>query len=100
MIQELLKDFESTFRDDFTIADRFGLYGIEDTYKRAFKHWHNDTVFVTELAMVLNWKCWQWYDKWNQKYSELYQKLWEKTHEWCCSNLQWKDKEYYFRRTD
>ena len=100
MIQELLRDFESTFWNDFCIADKFWKYGIEDTYKRVFKHWKNNVVFVTELSMVLNWKCWQHYDNWNQELSELYQELREKTHDWCCENLKGKDKEYYYRRTD
>jgi hypothetical protein len=88
MIQELLKDFESTFRDDFSIADRFGKNGILDTYKRAFNEWKNDKVFITELSMVLNWKCWYWYDNDRKDYSELYQELWEKTHDWCLDNLK------------
>jgi hypothetical protein len=29
----------TTFWDDFSIADRFGVKGIKDTYKRAFEEW-------------------------------------------------------------
>ena len=100
MIQELLKDFESTFRDDFTIADRFGKKWVLDTYKNAFKYWKTDLVYITELVMVLNWKCWQHYDNWNQELSELYQDLWEKTHDWCLDNLKGQALDYYLEKTD
>ena len=52
----MIDRLESTFRDDFTIADRFGISGIKDTYKRAFKHWKDDLQYLTELVIVLNWK--------------------------------------------
>ena len=29
----------TTFWDDFSIADRFGISAIKDTYKRAFEEW-------------------------------------------------------------
>ena len=46
----------TTFWDDFTIAERFGLHAIEDTYKNAFNSWKHDVVFIVELVLVLNWK--------------------------------------------
>jgi len=55
-------EFKTTFWDDFSIADRFGENGIKDTYNRAFKHWKNDIVFITELVLVLNWKARYWSD--------------------------------------
>lgn len=66
---------KTTFWQDFSIADAFGISAIKDTYKRAFKSWKTNTEYVTELVMVLNWKCWQWYEKGNKAYSELYGEL-------------------------
>lgn len=59
----------TTFWDDFTIADKYGESGIRDTYKRAFKAWKKDYKFLTELVMVLNWKCWYHHERNNSKFS-------------------------------
>lgn len=50
---------QTTFWEDFTIADRFGLSAIRDTYNRAFKEWNENYKFLTELVLVLNHKIWQ-----------------------------------------
>ena len=47
---------QTTFWEDFTIADRFGLSAIRDTYNRAFKEWNENYKFLTELVLVLNHK--------------------------------------------
>ena len=46
----------TTFFEDFSIADHFGIAAIRDTYKRAFNEWKNDYKYLTELVLVLNWK--------------------------------------------
>ena len=51
---------KTTFWMDFSIADKFGIAAIKDTYNRAFKEWKNNHVYLTELVMVLNHKIWQW----------------------------------------
>ncbi len=96
----MIEQLESTFRDDFTIADRFGMDGIKDTYKRAFKHWKDDLQYLTELVIVLNWKGWYWVDHWRDDYSRLYIDLWEEAHDWCCNNLKWEELKYYLRKVD
>ncbi len=78
-----LLDYEckTTFWEDFSIAERFGAEAIRDTYTRARAEWKNDRVYGTELSMVLNHKCWYWYEKQNTKLSQLYAELWEKYHD-------------------
>lgn len=49
----------TTFYTDFSIAEPFGESAIKDTYERAFKIWKSDYKYLTELVMVLNWKCWE-----------------------------------------
>ena len=49
----------TSFYTDFSIADRFGTTAIQDTYNRAFKEWQHDYRYITELALVLNWKIWR-----------------------------------------
>ncbi len=72
---------QTAFWEDFSIAEHFGEEAIIDTYKRARKDWEKDKVYGTELSMVLNHKCWYWYDRTDSKFSELYAKLWEEYHD-------------------
>lgn len=77
----------TTFYTDFSIADKFGIDAIKDTYARAFKHWRMDYKYVTELVMVLNWKGWEHYEV-NRKYSEIYFELYERLQNWCYDHLR------------
>jgi len=47
-------ELKTTFWDDFTIADAFGVDAIKDTFERAFNEWRNNVAYVTELAMVIS----------------------------------------------
>lgn len=49
-------ELQTTFWEDFSIADRFGLSAIQDTFKRAFEEWKNNYKYLTELILVLNHK--------------------------------------------
>lgn len=89
----------TTFWEDFSIADRFGISAVKDTYKRAFSEWKNDYKYLTELVMVLNWKIWQHYGS-NELLTIVYNELWEKTDEYACENLTGEEAEYFFRTTD
>lgn len=90
---------KTTFWCDFTVADCFGNEAIQDTFNRAFDEWKSNTEYITELALVLNWKIYQHY-KTNKDIAELYDRLWKETDAWCMSNLTDKDLEYYIRVTD
>lgn len=89
----------TTFYTDFSIADKFGVEAIKDTYKRVFQEWKYDYKYITELAMVLNWKLWRWYGK-NDELSMLYDSLWKEIDGWCIDNLKGKELEYYYKTTD
>lgn len=91
---------QTTFWSDFTIADAFGDKAIKDTFKRAFKEWKTDKVYVTELAIVMNLKCWFWYDKGNQERSKLYADYYYKVRDWCINHLKGDDLKYYLDITD
>ena len=90
----------TTFYTDFSIADGFNVEAIKDTYKRTFKEYKGQYKYLTELVMVLNWKCWEHYDKGNSQYSQLYQDLYEKTDEYALDHLKDEELSYYFRTTD
>lgn len=83
-----LLDYEcqTTFWEDFSIAEMFGEEVIRDTYKRAKAEWKNDRIYGTELSMILNHKCWYWYEEQNTSLSQLYTELWEEWHDWVLEN--------------
>ena len=89
----------TTFWEDFSIADRFGVPAIHDTFKRAFNEWKGNYIYLTELVIVLNHKIWQWYEK-NDRYAELYNTLWEKADAYACDNLKGEELSHFYRITD
>lgn len=90
----------TTFYKDFSIADRFGLKAVKDTYNRALKEWKTEYKYMTELVMVLNWKCWQHYRENNRELSKLYSDLFGELSDWCFENLKGNELEYFIRTTD
>lgn len=94
--------FISTFWQDFTIADAFGVDAVKDTYNRTFEEWKGNYKMLTELVLVLNWRIWYWYEREGQE-SELgilYNDLWDKTARYAEENLKGEEYEYYFNVTD
>ena len=89
----------TTFYEDFSIADWFGVDAIRDTFKRAFAHWKEDYKFLTELVMALNWKIWEHYES-NEKYAKVYNELWEKADLYATSHLKGEELAYFYRTTD
>ena len=97
-----LLDYEcqTTFWEDFSIAEMFGEEAIRDTYRRARAEWKNDRVYGTELSIVLNHKCWYWYEKQNETLSRLYAELWEEWHDLVLENWRGENLAYYLKITD
>ncbi len=90
---------QSTFWQDFSIADAFGINAIKDTFKRAFAEWKNNYVYLTELVLVLNHKIWQWYEK-NEEVARVYNGLWEATDDYARENLKGEELSFFFETTD
>ena len=90
----------TSFWNDFSIADKFGVIAIKDTYKRAFNEWKDNYKYLTELVMILNWKIWEHHEKNNRAYAELYNALWEAAYAYACENLKGDEAAYFFRVTD
>ena len=91
---------ETTFHMDFAIAERFGEKAVKDTYNRAFGEWKNDYRYLTELVMVLNHRCWLWYEKKNEKLSELYGDLFYKAQGWAYDHLKGEELNFFLEVTD
>lgn len=91
---------QTTFWQDFSIADVFGTDAVKDTFNRAFPEWKHDVVYLTELVMVLNHKCWHHYYQNNIEMFKLYRTLYEKANDYALDNLKGEDFDYFFRITD
>ena len=89
----------TTFYMDFSIADRFGVSAVKDTFKRAFDNWKDNYVYLTELVMALNWKIWEHYET-NEKLARIYNELWAKADEYATSHLKGEELSYFYRTTD
>lgn len=90
----------TTFYLDFSIADKFGVEGVKDTYKRGLQ----DAVCMgykalTEFVMVLNWKIWEHYQT-NEPLAQVYNTLWQKASQYAMDNLKGKELSYYYKITD
>lgn len=91
---------KTTFWMDFSIADRFGIAAVKDTYKRAFNEWRTNITYLTELVMVLNHKIWEHYRNKNQQLMDLYYGLWEEADEWAMDNLKDDELTYFIKTLD
>lgn len=90
---------KTTFYEDFGIAEFYGEDAVKDTYERAMESWKTDTVFLTELVMVLNWKIWEHYET-DESLAKVYNDLWEKADAYALEHLKGDDLSYFFRTTD
>ena len=89
----------TTFCEDFSIADKFGIEADKDTYARALKEWKHDYKYLTELVMVLNWKIWQYYNH-NDELANVYNELWQKADNYACEHLKGEELSYFYQTTD
>lgn len=92
----------TTFYEDFSIADKFGIAAVKDTYKNAIESAKAmGYKEFTELVMALNWKIWRWYEE-NESLAKVYNTLWGKAEEEFFKYYEGNDEaeSYYFRTTD
>lgn len=100
MWEDRKEGFSTTFWEDFTIADMFGIDAIKDTYKRAFREWRDNYLYLTDLVAVLNHKIWQHYEKGNDAYARLYNDLWMEAQDYGYDHLKGEELEYFWRVLD
>lgn len=90
----------TTFWQDFSIAEKYGVSAVKDTYNRAFNEWKNNYKYLTELVMVLNHKCWHHYENGVTVLSELYADLYYKASGYAYDSLKGEELDYYISITD
>ena len=94
------KRMSSTFWQDFTIADAFGVKAVQDTYNRAFNEWKTNYKMLTELVVVLNHKIWAWHEQGNDAFGTLYDRLWKQADAYACENLKGEEASFFYGVTD
>lgn len=92
-------EFKTTFWMDFTIADKFGIEAIKDTFDRAFNEWKDNYVYLTELVLVLNHKIWQHYQS-SDAIARVYNDLWMKAQDYGYDTLDGDELDYFWRTLD
>ena len=92
-------EVKTTFWSDFSIADRFGITAVRDTFNRAFNEWKHDYIYLTELVMVLNHKIWQHYEH-NTALARVYDELSRNAESYACDNLKGEELAYFIRVLD
>ena len=86
---------------DYSIADKFGLKAVQDTYTRSFKEWHTNRVAMQEMTAVLNWRGWLHYNKDNNsELAKLYFKLWEECYQKCLDYFKGDELSAYWEFLD
>ena len=60
--------FESTFWEEFSIAENYGRDAVKKHYDLVFSQWKDNIKFLTELVLVLNLKLFIWF----KMYEDLY----------------------------
>lgn len=90
----------TTFYEDFSIADNFGLKAVRDTYRRGFETARfMGYEYLTEFVMVLNWKIWEHHGQ-NVDLAMLYNTLWETADMFATKHLKGEELAYFYRTTD
>lgn len=101
--QTLEREFEikleTTFWEEFSIADQYGSDGVREHYDLVFEQWKDNLKYLTELVLVLNWKIYQWYQV-DDTLGLTYDELWKKTDEYALNTLKGDDLHYYLSTLD
>ena len=93
-------EVQTTYYQDFTIADAYGVDAVKETFDTAFNEQKENTVYLTELVIVLNHKIFEHYHKNNTALMVTYDTLWKTADKYCMTALSDKDIEYYLQVTD
>ena len=91
--------FESSFWEEFSIAENYGSDGIREHYRIVFDQWKDNLRFLTELVLVLNLKIFFHYGK-DDSIGQTYDELWEQTDAYALETLKGDDLHYYLSTLD
>ena len=91
--------FESSFWEEFSIAEEYGPEGIRRHYDTVFDQYKDNLKYLTELVLVLNIKIFIWYGV-DDTIGKMYDKLWKETDSYALNTLKSDDLHYYLSILD
>ena len=91
--------FESSFWEEFSIAEEFGPEGIHHHYDIVFEQYKDNLKYLTELVLVLNLKIFLWYGV-DDTIGLTYDQLWKETDGYALNTLKGDDLHYYLHTLD
>lgn len=91
--------FETTFWEEFSIADQYGPEGVLEHYNLVFDRWKDNLKYLTELVLVLNWKIYQWYQV-DDTLGMTYDELWKRADGFAMDTLKEEDLHKYLSALD
>lgn len=53
------KERKTTFMNDLSIGEWYGLNGVLDTVKNVMSSWKDDEKYMAEFVLCCNWKAWE-----------------------------------------
>ena len=89
----------TTFFEDFSIADAFGIDAIKDTFDSAMRSWSSDIKYLTELTMVMSWKCGIYFEEGNYEYNRTYHDLYYTVRDYVYDHFEDDDLNYFYHTT-
>lgn len=97
----------TTFHQDFNIAEHFGIEAVKKTFMTVFAEWRTNYLYLTELVIVLNHRCWYHYEQnqktpsqFHQDLSQMYSDYYYQARDYALDNLKGKEFEHFYRVTD
>lgn len=91
--------FESSFYEEFSVADEFGPEGVRRHYDTVFEQYKDNLKYLTELVLVLNIKLFLWF-KVDDDLGLTYEELWKETDGYALETLKGDDLHYYLHTLD
>jgi hypothetical protein len=91
--------FESSFWEEFSIAEDYGPEGIHHHYDIVFEQYKDNLKYLTELVLVLNIKIFIWYGV-DDTIGKMYDQLWKETDSYALETLKGDDLHYYLSTLD
>ena len=91
--------FESTFWEEFSIAENYGRDAVRKYYDLVFSQWKDNIKYLTELVLVLNLKLFIWF-KVDDDLGKMYEDLYVDADAYALSSFEGDDLHYYLHTLD
>lgn len=94
---------KTTFFSDLAIAEMIGgEKAVKDTYNSIMKEWINNIEYITEFVLILNHKCWMFYDAGMMDVSKLYHDLYYESYNRVAEHFDGNNEaiSYFFKTLD